>query len=129
MQTPAFLSPYLDGNSPTRLFQGLAVGAIATMVVGFSWGGWNLGSTVEEKVEDARQTATVAALAPICADKFERAAKGDNGLVLKLGKVSSWQRGEHLMKAKWANFAGQDSADSAVAQQCADLVSKTLKLK
>jgi hypothetical protein len=105
------------------------VGAIATLVIGFNWGGWNLGSTVEQKVEEARQTAMVVALAPICADKFERAAKGDKGLVLDLGQVSSWQRGEHLMKARWANFVGQESADSAVAEQCADMLSKTLKLK
>ena len=35
MNTPEFLSPYVEGNSPARLFQGLIVGAAATVIVGF----------------------------------------------------------------------------------------------
>ena len=77
MKAPSFLAPFLDGDSPKRLIQGLAVGAIGTMVIGFNWGGWNIGSTVEQKVETAGVSAMVAALAPICADKFEQAAKAD----------------------------------------------------
>ena len=48
MKVPSFLSPFVDGDSPKRLFQGLAAGVIGTMVIGFGWGGWNIGSTVEQ---------------------------------------------------------------------------------
>ena len=35
----------LQGDSPVRLFQGALAGAVATMVIGFAWGGWTLGGT------------------------------------------------------------------------------------
>lgn len=125
MKTPSFL----NGDSPKRLFQGLVVGVIGTVVIGFGWGGWHLGSTVEQMVDTASETATVAALAPICADKFAKAASGDNGMVVKLKAVSNWERDAHLMKAGWATFPGGAEPDSNVAEACAKLLSKTLKLE
>ena len=129
MKIPSFLSPFLDGNSPKRLLQGLAVGVIGTAVIGFGWGGWQLGSTVDERVETASQAAMVAVLAPICADKFERAADADNGLIDELGALNSWKRNSHLKKAGWATFPGGAEPDDKVAGACADLLSKTLNLK
>ena len=82
MEVPSFLSPFVNGDTPKRLFQGLAVGVIGTLIIGFNWGGWNVAGTVAEKVETASRTSMVAALAPICADKFERTAKADNDLVV-----------------------------------------------
>ena len=129
MKVPLFLSPFVEGDSPKRLFQGLAVGVIGTLIIGFNWGGWNLESTVEEKVETASSTSMVAALAPICADKFERAAKADNDLVVKLTAVSTWQRDDFLMKAGWATFPGGAEPDRNVAYACAELLNTALKLK
>ena len=129
MKVPLFLSPFVEGDSPKRLFQGLAVGVIGTLIIGFNWGGWNLESTVEEKVETASSTSMVAALAPICADKFERAAKADNDLVVKLTAVSTWQRDDFLMKAGWATFPGGAEPDRNVANACAELLNTALKLK
>ena len=129
MKVPLFLSPFVEGDSPKRLFQGLAVGVIGTLIIGFNWSGWNLESTVEEKVETASNTSMVAALAPICADKFERAAKADNDLVVKLTEVSTWQRDDFLMKAGWATFPGGAEPDRNVADACAELLNTALKLK
>ena len=129
MQAPSFLSPYIDGDSPTRLIQGLAVGVVGTLIIGFNWGGWNLGSTVEQKVAAASQEATVAALAPICADKFVKAAKNNDGLVVKLNAVDSWQRDRFLRKAGWVTFPGGLEPDNNVAEACAALLTTTLKLK
>ena len=129
MKVPSFLSPFVDGDSPKRLFQGLAAGAIGTMVIGFGWGGWNVGSTVEEKVEAAGVSAMVAALAPICADKFERAAKADNDLIVKINAVDSWQRNAYLKQAGWTTFPGEAEPDNDVAEACATLLNTSLKLK
>jgi len=129
MKVPSFLAPFLDGDSPKRLIQGLAVGAIGTMVIGFNWGGWNIGSTVEQKVETAGASAMVAALAPICAAKFKQAAKTDNGLITKISAVNSWERDRHLMKTGWTTFPGGGEPDYAVARACSVLLSKALKLK
>ena len=130
MAVPSFLSPFVEGDAPKRLFQGLAVGVIGTLIIGFNWGGWNVAGTVAEKVETASRTSMVEALAPICADKFERAAKADNGLVVKLTAVDSWMRDDHLMKAGWATFPGGGAEpDRGVASACADLLNTALKLK
>ena len=46
MQLPSILR----GDSLTRLLQGAAAGAVTTMIVGFNWGGWTLGSTAAKQV-------------------------------------------------------------------------------
>jgi len=79
----------------TRLLQGAAVGAVATMVVGFSWGGWSLGSTADKMAKDRSDLAVVAALAPVCADKF-RALPDAEAKTVALSKVDSWKRGEEF---------------------------------
>ncbi len=118
----------MNGESPKRLFQGLIVGAIGTIVIGFGWGGWHLGSTVEKQVASASETATVEALAPICADKFQRAATGNQGLVVELKAVSAWERNSHLMKTGWATFPGGAEPDDKVAEACATLLNASFKL-
>ena len=40
-------SVWYRGESLTRLLQGVAVGAIATLVIGFGWGGWMLGGSAK----------------------------------------------------------------------------------
>src|SRR4030095_6463604 len=66
MQVPSIL----QGESLTRLLQGAAAGAVATMVVGFNWGGWSLGSTADKMAKQRSDVAVIAALGPVCADKF-----------------------------------------------------------
>lgn len=126
---PSFLAPFLDGDSPKRLIQGVAVGAIGAMVIGFNWGGWNIGSTVDQKVETAAVSAMVSALAPICAAKFEQAAKADNDLIVRLSAVNSWQRDNHLMKTGWTTFPGGGEPDYDVAKACSQLLHKAFDLK
>ncbi len=127
MKVPSFLSPFLDGDAPIRLFQGFAAGVIGTIVIGFIWGGWHLGGTVDEMVNAATQKATVTALAPICADKFQRAAKADNALIVKLKAVNDWERDGYLKKAGWATFPGGAEPDNKVAEACLNLLRETLK--
>ena len=40
------------------------------MVVGFYWGGWSVASTAEKMAKQRSELAVIAALAPVCADKF-----------------------------------------------------------
>ena len=53
-----------------RLLQGAAAGAVATMFVGFYWSGWSLGSTADKMAKERSELAVIAALAPVCVDKF-----------------------------------------------------------
>ena len=55
MQVPSML----QGESLKRLLQGAAAGAVATMFVGFYWGGWLLGSTADKMATERVTTALV----------------------------------------------------------------------
>jgi hypothetical protein len=118
MQLPSIL----QGESLTRLVQGAAAGVMATIVIGFYWGGWTLGSTAEKQVKTAEQASIVRVLAPICADKFQRSA--DVGVNLEaLKKADSWKRDEMIEKAGWTTFPGSEP-DRRVAEACANLLSQ-----
>src|SRR6266700_5249980 len=60
MQVPSIL----QGESLTRLLQGAVAGAVATMFVGFSWGGWVTGGTAKELQQKGVSAALVLALSP-----------------------------------------------------------------
>ena len=100
--------------------QGAAAGAVVAMIVGFNWGGWTLGSTVEKASKERADAAVVAALAPICVDQFRQAANASENLI-ELNKFNyPWDRGKFIEKGGWAKMPGSEMADSAVARACAE---------
>jgi hypothetical protein len=115
-------SVWYRGESLTRLVQGAAVGAVATLVIGFGWGGWMLGGSAKELAENAATSAVVAAIAPICADQFQRSADAAANLTA-LKKVSSYDQGAFIEKGGWAVMPGDKTPDSGVPQACAALLS------
>src|SRR5256886_13242939 len=80
-----------EGESLKRLLQGAAAGAVATIVVGFYWGGWSLGSTAYKMAKERSELAVVAALAPVCTDKF-RAQPDAEPKQVALSKADTWKR-------------------------------------
>ena len=118
MQVPSIL----QGDSLKRLVQGAFIGFLATVVIGFNWGGWTLGSTAKQLAEKSAITGAIAALAPICVDKFQRAS-GAAANLAELKKVSSsWEQRSFVEKGGWATLPGSDWANSAVAQACANML-------
>ncbi len=112
----------LQGQSLTRLLQGAVAGAVATMIVGFNWAGWTLGSTAETITRDRSASAVVAALAPICADRFRQAADATVNLTA-LNKITyAWDRGTFVEKGGWATMPGAASPGTGVAGACAELL-------
>ena len=119
MQLPAIL----EGPSVTRLLQGAFIGFLATVFIGFNWGGWMLGSTAREIAMNRTSAALVEVLAPICADKFRGASEASANMA-ELKKISSWQQDSYIQKGGWATFPGMASPDLAIAQACAVLLTK-----
>jgi hypothetical protein len=116
MQVPSILS----GESRTRLLQGIAVGAVASVVIGFSWGGWMTGSSVNELAAERADTAVVAALTPICVEKFLQNSDAKANLAV-LQKIStSWEQGDYLQKGGWVTQPGATSSDYHLARACAE---------
>jgi hypothetical protein len=114
-------SVWYRGESLTRLLQGVAAGAIATLVIGFGWGGWMLGSSAKTLADSTASSAVVAAMAPICADQFQRSADAAVNLTA-LKKTDSWQQAAYVEKGGWAVMPGSKAADSSVPQACAALL-------
>jgi hypothetical protein len=115
------LPSILQGESLTRLLQGAVAGFLATAVIGFNWGGWMLGSTAKQMAEQSANSAVVAVLAPMCADKF-RSATDSTLNMAELKKVSSWMQDSYIEKGGWATFSGETAPERGVAQACANLL-------
>ena len=98
---------------------GAVAGAVAFAVVGFSSLGWTLGSTAEKMATQRAETAVVAALAPICVEKFQHQTDAPAKLV-EFNKVASWDRRSLIEKGGWATMPGSDTPNSAVASACAE---------
>ena len=117
------LPPILQGESLTRLLQGAAAGCAITLVVGFGWGGWQLHSKAQKMAQDSASSAVVAVLAPICADKFQRAADSKATLVA-LKATDSWKQDTFVEKGGWATFPGNAEPNRNVAEACAKMLSE-----
>ena len=116
MQVPSTL----QGESRTRLLQGIAIGAVASMVIGFSWGGWMTGGTANRLAVERADTAVVAALTPICVEKFLQNSDAKANLVALQQISSNWEQGEYLEKGGWTTQPGATSSDYHLARACAE---------
>jgi hypothetical protein len=112
MQVPLIF----QAESLKRLLQGAVVGAITTIVVGFNWGGWRLGSTADEMASERSKLAVVAALAPVCADKF-RAQPDAAAKTVAISKVDAWNRTKDFPK-EFVTLPGETYPSSALADAC-----------
>jgi hypothetical protein len=99
--------------------QGAVVGAVATAIIGFSWGGWVTGGSADKRAAVASRDATVVALASICADRFGAQADAPAKLV-ELAKANSWERGNVIERSGFALMPGNKAVDSDVARACAE---------
>lgn len=102
---------------------GMAGGAVALAILGFSWGGWTTASKAEAMAATRATDAVVTALAPVCVDRFRQASDAAANLAA-LRKVDTWSQGEFVEKGGWAavgtdNTPGQQSA---VGKACATLL-------
>ena len=112
MQVPSMF----QGESLTRLLQGAVAGAVATIFIGFNWGGWSLGSTADKLAKEQSESAVLAALAPVCADKF-RAQPDAAAKTIALSKVDSWKRVDEFPK-EFVTLPGETFPSSALAGAC-----------
>ena len=102
---------------------GIAGGAIAAAIVGFSWGGWVTGGKADAEATQRANAAVVSALAPVCVERFQRATDVSANLAA-LKKVDSWSQGDFVEKGGWATAPGSKPPEqlSAVAKACASLL-------
>ena len=114
------LPPILEGESRVRLLQGIAIGAIGAMVIGFGFSGWELHSNAERRADLRINEALVTALTPVCVKRFQ-SAENVEATTVALNEVDSWRRDAFVEKGGWATFSGKTNND--VAEACAQALS------
>lgn len=98
---------------------GIVLGAIVIAIVIFS-AGWGV---TKGKAEQMANQAVVDKLASICVAQFLQDPKKEERLK-ELKATDSWQRDSYVEKGGWATMPGEDSPDSAVAEECAKRLSE-----
>ena len=106
--------------SKTMLFWGVAAGAVATVVIGFSWGGWVTGGTAQEMAEKAAQLSHQQLAAAICTERFATAPEARVQLAELKEITSAYQRGKFIEDRGWAVMPGTERADRKTAMACAE---------
>jgi hypothetical protein len=102
---------------------GAVIGAVLTMILGFSWMGWVLGGTAERLALERSNAAVVVALTPNCVARFMR--QPDAGARLKeLQTIDSWKQREFVEAGGWATSTGDTAPNSDVANACAEQLVK-----
>ena len=124
MEIPAMFK----GESLTRLGQGALVGAVATMIIGFNWGGWVLGKTAENNAALRVNTALVQAYGPVCIERFKQQPNVEAKWV-ELTKVETWRRDSYIQESGFATPPGSTSPNAAVADACAEALSKVISMQ
>lgn len=107
--------------SSEKFFVGAAVGTVATIAIGFSFGGWTLGSTARFVARKTSSIAVVAALAPICVTQFRQAPNVAKNLG-DLQKLTRLQQMTFVQAGGWSLMPGGEAGGAAVAEACAALL-------
>jgi len=103
--------------SKATLFWSCAGCAVATMIVGFTWGGWVTGGSAEKMSGAAASTARAELAAAMCVTRFMGGADMTEQLAA-LKASNSWNRSDLLDKAGWTTPPGAEKAVQGAADLC-----------
>jgi len=117
--------PLWNDDKTNGAFWGGGLVAVALLIGGSYWPGWQLDSSAEKMAVERAQVATVVALAPICVDRY--AANATPLQRVTFGKKSSWERGTEIATQGFATFKGAEVYKSEVADKCASVIGDELE--
>lgn len=115
MQSQTWLKPGITGA---------IVGGIATMVIGFGWGGWYLGGTAEKLAQTQANVAVIAALVPVCVGNQKADPEAATLIKTFAAIKTAYEQRDFVMKAGWATMPATDAPNRDLATACADALSK-----
>ena len=105
--------------SKTMLVWACIAAAIATIVVGFSWGGWVTGGTSQTMATAAGDTARGELASAICVERFNAAPDAATKLAEFKAIPDNYKKRQFLEAGGWATMPGQTSPDRRGAESCA----------
>ena len=105
--------------SKTMLVWTCIAAMIATIVVGFSWGGWVTSGTSKTMATAAGDTARGELASVICVERFNAAADAAAKLAEFKAIPDSYKKRQFVEAGGWATMPGQTSPDRRGAEGCA----------
>ena len=105
--------------SKTILVWACIAAVIATIVVGFSWGGWVTGGTSQTMAKAAGDTARGELASAICVERFNAAPDAAAKLAEFKAIPDSYKKRQFVEAGGWATMPGQTSPDRRGAEGCA----------
>ena len=91
---------------------------IATIVVGFSWGGWVTGGTSQTMAKAAGDTARGELASAICVERFNAAPDAAAKLAEFKAIPDSYKKRQFVEAGGWATMPGQTTPDRRGAEAC-----------
>ncbi len=91
---------------------------VATMVIGFGWGGWVTGGTATKMAADAADGARVQLAAADCISRFNGGPDATAQLAA-LKKADNYDRADLIKKDGWATMPGSKNPVEGAADACA----------
>jgi hypothetical protein len=104
--------------SKTVVFWACAGCIVATLIIGFGWGGWVRGSTAERMATQAAMAGRADVAAAVCVSRFESGPDAAVNLA-SLKASDSWSRSTFIEKGGWATLIGTEKPISGAADLCA----------
>jgi len=102
---------------------GMVCGGVATMVLGFSWGGWITTGTAGQMEKESAKSAVVLELAPLCVAIAEPQLEK----LSELKELSSWKHNDFVAEAGWVDNVSEQYRDD-VAGVCASTLIEGMKV-
>jgi hypothetical protein len=115
----------LKGEPLNGLALGAFAGFLATVVIGFNWGGWTLGSTAEDNATRRVNAALVEIYAPVCVERFEHQTNIEVKWA-ELTKIDYWRRDDYIKDSGFATPPGSTSPNAGIADACAEALTKII---
>lgn len=100
------------------LFWSCAGCIVATMVVGFTWGGWVTGGSAQERADKAAEQAVAQLAADICFKRYLASPDARVNLTA-LTEESSYRRGGMIEDGGWVTLADREDPIDGAAGLCA----------
>ena len=105
--------------SKATLFWSCAGCVVATLVVGFTWGGWVTGGSAQQQAEVAAEQAVAKLAADICFKRYLAAPDARMNLTA-LNEETSYRRDGMLEDGGWVTFADRQDPIDGAAELCAE---------
>ena len=103
----------LQGEARRRFLQGIAFGAVATITIGFMWGGGITGDTARAMSANAERSGRMSILVPMCVAQFTAA----DGAVAKFKAAGSYSKDNVI--GEFVKTVASTNMDYSFAKACA----------